>query len=123
MRGFDRSRERVDGVAIAGIENMDLGAALHADFRRGGFDAFFVLVGANDGGAERGQRLGGRLADAGRGAEDERRLAVEAKQIAVRLEALFKGGHYASLRTTRWAQPLRPCSAICWNFFTLSAPA
>ena len=56
MVSLDRSRERVDGIAIAGINDMGFSAAVRGDCGRGFLDALFVLISANDGRSERSQR-------------------------------------------------------------------
>lgn len=77
MIGFDRRRERVNVFGVAGIHDVGFCTAVRANLGRGGFDAVSVLVGTNDGRPKSRQGLGARLADAGCGAEDEGRLAIE----------------------------------------------
>jgi hypothetical protein len=110
----DRRSQRVDGLRAAGIDHVRLGGRVRADLAGGRFRAFAVLVGADDGGAECRQRLGGCLADAGGRPHHQRRLAVEPQHAPAGGEAFVDRGLH---------QPWRPCSTRSRNFFTLVSPA
>src|SRR6516225_6887342 len=92
---------------------------------------FFVLFPPNDGRAESRQRLGGSLADAGGGSQNECRPAIEPKHRPISLKPFIdraaRCNHRASLLDSTQAsghgRAFRPCSTSSRNFFTLASPA
>jgi hypothetical protein len=81
----DRSGERSHRVSVAGVDDVRFGMAIRDEVSHSRLDAIFVLVSANHSCAERRQQFSRCLADARCSAENERDLAIEAKQVAVGL--------------------------------------
>ena len=96
---LDGGRERSDLLGTAGVYSMGFAA----DRRGGRLHAGLIDVRANHGGAERRERLGRRLADAGSRAEHQRGLATEIEHAAVALERLFDLLRHLTTRRARAA--------------------